>query len=226
MGTTGIPEFVDVRELARASRMSARLDVPGGRILVTAPVGTPMPKLLGFLERNAEWMRKAMAAVPAAAPFAPGAVLPVFGRDRVVRLAGEGAAGEGDIVVRDAATAAAEVRRAVAAEVEARLGAFARDRAASVGLAPRSVRAANLRAKWGCCKGGRDIALSWRLAFAPPEIGEYVAAHEVAHLAEMNHHARFWRLCARLSPIPPEEAERWLARNWASLMRYGSNARA
>ena len=60
---------------------------------------------------------------------------------------------------------------------------------------------------------------SWRLAMAPPEVLDYVAAHEVAHLAEMNHAPRFWAVVARLCPDHAAQRD-WLRRNGAGLMAY------
>jgi len=44
------------------------------------------------------------------------------------------------------------------------------------------------------------IRLSWRLAHVPPVLADYVVAHEVAHLVEMNHSRRYWTLLERLYP--------------------------
>jgi hypothetical protein len=64
------------------------------------------------------------------------------------------------------------------------------------------------------------LSFSWRLILAPSFVLDYLAAHEVAHLKEMNHSHRFWRLvhglCART-----EEAERWLKRHGTELHRFG-----
>ena len=68
------------------------------------------------------------------------------------------------------------------------------------------------RSRWGSCASNGRLSFSWRLILAPPEILDYVAAHEVAHLQEMNHSAAFWALCERLCPAT-EEAKRWLKRN-------------
>ena len=58
---------------------------------------------------------------------------------------------------------------------------------------------------------------------APPLVLDYVAAHEVAHLAEMNHGPRFWALVRRTMPRI-DEAKAWLSEHGATLHRYGSEA--
>jgi predicted metal-dependent hydrolase len=64
------------------------------------------------------------------------------------------------------------------------------------------------------------LSFSWRLVLAPEPVLAYVVAHEVAHLAEMNHSVRFWRLVAELAG-DPTTAKAWLKRHGAALHRYG-----
>jgi hypothetical protein len=59
---------------------------------------------------------------------------------------------------------------------------------------------ARSRSRWGSCSAKGDLMFSFRLIMTPPEILDYVAAHEVAHLVEMNHGPAFWTLCHRLCP--------------------------
>ncbi|RMD90830.1 MAG: M48 family peptidase, partial [Alphaproteobacteria bacterium] len=79
------------------------------------------------------------------------------------------------------------------------------------------------RSRWGSCSAEGNLNFSWRLVMAPPEVLDYVAAHEVAHLAEMNHSPAFWALVERLFPAH-EAPRRWLRENGASLHRYRFDA--
>jgi len=65
---------------------------------------------------------------------------------------------------------------------------------------------------WGSCSAGKNINLSTRLLFAPPEVRDYVIIHELAHLIELNHSDRFWKLVSEVMP-DFEEKERWLRKN-------------
>src|SRR5438552_1177045 len=56
------------------------------------------------------------------------------------------------------------------------------------------------RSRWGSCSASGALAFSWRLILAPEAVLDYVVAHEVAHLAEMNHGPRFWRVVETLAP--------------------------
>jgi predicted metal-dependent hydrolase len=84
---------------------------------------------------------------------------------------------------------------------------------------PRRITLRDTRSRWGSCTAAGNLMFSWRLAMAPPEILEYVAAHEVAHLREMNHGAGFWTLVAELTP-DYDARRRWLHAHGPALHRY------
>jgi predicted metal-dependent hydrolase len=63
-----------------------------------------------------------------------------------------------------------------------------------------AVKLSNARSEWGSCNRKGEIRLSWRLIQLPPELAQYVVAHEVAHLVELNHSPRFWALVETLYP--------------------------
>jgi len=77
-----------------------------------------------------------------------------------------------------------------------------------LGLPAPRVALSNARTQWGVCTEGGRIRLSWRLVHVEPRLADYVVAHEVAHLVEMNHSRRFWALLARLYPGYREARER------------------
>ena len=54
-----------------------------------------------------------------------------------------------------------------------------------------TVRLSNAKSEWGSCNSKGEIRLNWRLVQLPPALAEYVVAHEVAHLVELNHSTRF-----------------------------------
>jgi len=91
---------------------------------------------------------------------------------------------------------------------------------ATLGVKHGPVSVKDTTSRWGSCSSTGALAFSWRLILAPPFILDYLAAHEVAHLKEMNHSVRFWRLCYQLCPRT-DEAKAWLKANGAGLHRYG-----
>src|SRR5690606_32603283 len=100
-----------------------------------------------------------------------------------------------------------------------RLAAAADRHAATLGRGYRSLVLRDTRSRWGSCAADGRLMFSWRLAMAPPEVLDYVAAHEVAHLAEMNHSPAFWAVVERL--MPDHRAPRaWLRAEGAALHRW------
>jgi predicted metal-dependent hydrolase len=82
-------------------------------------------------------------------------------------------------------------------------------------LAP-TVRLSNARSEWGSCNAKGEIRLNWRLVQLPPALAEYVVAHEVAHLVELNHSARFWAMVETL--MPGHAARRRELEDWTALL--------
>jgi hypothetical protein len=97
--------------------------------------------------------------------------------------------------------------------------------AAMLGVAAPKVTIADARGRWGSCrpgvKGGpAAIRYSWRLAMAPFEVADYVAAHECAHLKELNHGPRFWDHVRALVG-EPRAHRAWLRAEGAKLHAFG-----
>jgi predicted metal-dependent hydrolase len=78
------------------------------------------------------------------------------------------------------------------------------------------VKLSNARSEWGSCNHRGELRLSWRLAQLPPSLADYVIAHEVAHLAELNHSRRFWAVVERL--YPGHAAARAALDDWTALL--------
>ncbi len=92
--------------------------------------------------------------------------------------------------------------------------------AAALGRRPARVVLRDTTSRWGSCSSRGTLSFSWRLVLAPPFVLDYLAAHEVAHLAEMNHGPVFWDHCRRLCPRS-DEARAWLKANGAGLHAIG-----
>ena len=106
------------------------------------------------------------------------------------------------------------------AEAKRRIGALVQPHATALGVRPRTIRVKDTRSRWGSCAPDGTLAFSWRLVMAPEWVTDYVVAHEVAHLREMNHSARFWALVAQLTPHR-EAAVDWLRLEGPALLRVG-----
>ena len=93
--------------------------------------------------------------------------------------------------------------------------------AVTLGLNARRIAVRDQSSRWGSCSTTGLLSFSWRLILAPAAILDYVAAHEVAHLAEMNHGPRFWALVRRTYP-GLDDARRWLHVYGMDLHSYGA----
>ena len=69
-----------------------------------------------------------------------------------------------------------------------------------MGLRPPALSLSSARTRWGSCSLRSGIRLNWRLIHFPPHIIDYVVVHELAHLREMNHSARFWAVVGQHYP--------------------------
>lgn len=93
----------------------------------------------------------------------------------------------------------------------------------TLSCSPKRISIRDQATRWGSCSTTGTLSFSWRLIFAPPFVLDYVAAHEVAHLREMNHGPRFWRLVRDAFP-QMQKARNWLKAHGAELHRFGAGA--
>lgn len=216
------PIEILLRRSARARRLTLRVSRLDGRITLSLPPFTPEAEAMAFARGKEDWLRRALARrAPALVP-APGLEFPVEGR--VLRLTS--ASGRGVRVEAGALLVPGAPDR-TAARLAAFLKLLARDRlaeatdrhAAALGLRPAGMTLRDTRSRWGSCAPDGRLMFSWRLVMAPPEVLDYVAAHEVAHLAQMNHSPAFWAVVARLCP-GYRAPRQWLKAQGDSLLRW------
>ncbi len=159
-------------------------------------------------------------------PFVEGAIVPVLGVPHRIRRSLDPAAppvtiADGEIRVRgDPRHIPRRVRDHLAALARDELARRARPLAARIGRKIARVSVRDTKSRWGSCSASGNLSFSWRLIFAPERVIDYVVAHEVAHLAEMNHGPRFWRLVESLAP-GNAQPRAWLDRHRARLLSYG-----
>jgi predicted metal-dependent hydrolase len=208
----------------RARRISIRLDGVGAVRLVL-PKRTPLRHGLDFAEGKADWIVGHLDSLPALVPFEPGAVVPVLGVEHVIRHRATARRGvwraEGVIWVSgEAPHLARRVRDFLKAEARREISARAHAKAMIVGRPVRRITLRDTTSRWGSCGADGNLSFSWRLILAPETVLDYVVAHEIAHLKEMNHGRRFWALVARLNG-DVGRPRRWLRDRGDHLLRYG-----
>lgn len=189
---------------ARARRFTLRLAAPGEGAVLTVPPGVPEAESRRFLARHAGWLRNALARQPRLVTVGPGAVLPVAGRPvRVDLCPGPRRAPvlEGDtLILAGAGGEGARIAAWLKLRARDALVPAVRGYAARLGRPVGRIALRDTRSRWGSCSSSGALSFSWRLAMAPSDVLDYVAAHEVAHLAEMNHSDRYWAVLEGLMP--------------------------
>ncbi|QDL91829.1 M48 family metallopeptidase [Paroceanicella profunda] len=216
------PVDIRLKRLARARRLTLRIAATDGSVHLTLPAHVSLAEARMFVLRQEDWLRSRLSRAPQPVLVAPGMVLPVEGKmTRVLPGTGRRVLAEADTLAVPGPAETAGRR------VEAWLRTLARERlvpavdgyAARLRRAPGRVTLRDTGSRWGSCTSRGDLMFSWRLAMAPPEVLDYVAAHEAAHLVEMNHSDRFW---AQVAGICPDYARHraWLRTHGATLHRY------
>ncbi|WP_425274763.1 M48 family metallopeptidase [Stappia indica] len=234
----GREQRILLRGNPQARRYILRVPSDGGAPVLTVPKGGSLATAREFALRQRGWLAGRLGERPEAVPFAEGGVIPLRGAaHRIVAAGGlrglvraepapeqedEQADNEvGRLLVPGAAEHIARkltdwLKREARRDLERAVALHA----AALGRTPTALTLRDTRSRWGSCTADGRLSFSWRLVLAPPSILDYVAAHEVAHLAEMNHGPRFWAHCRRLAPHT-EEARDWLKREGGRLHLYG-----
>ena len=208
---------VTIRRSAQARRMTLRVSRLDGRVTLTLPPRTSDGAARAFLKDHAEWIAKAQENTAPQARIEAGVDIPVEGRLRRIEP------GQG----RQARIFEDRIEMPSPRALSTALKHLARDRALPridyyadrVGREVTGVSFRDTRSRWGSCTSDGRVMLSWRLVLAPPEVFDYVIAHEVAHLVEMNHSAAFWSVVADLRPDYRAQ-KGWLRTDGPGLHRF------
>ena len=223
----GHPEIdVLLRRSGRAKRLSLRVSQLDGRVTMTLPKWASVRQAQAFAEEKADWISNALARRVESVCILPGAELPVEGVSRRVVL---GTARSAKLLTDTLVVPEGRPGPATAALLKN----LARDRlsecvaryADAIGRPYGRLTLRDTRSRWGSCSHEGNLMFSWRLILAPPEVLDYVAAHEVAHLERMDHSPAFWSVVRGLCPVY-ETPRVWLRRQGHALHRYRFEAPA
>ncbi|QEE34753.1 M48 family metallopeptidase [Octadecabacter sp. SW4] len=215
------PIEVTLRRSTRARRLSLRVSRLDGRVTLTLPHRVSEREGIAFVREREDWLRGHLSGITKETRPQIGGTVPFGGEDLAI-VAGpvkRARMGEAALIVPD------DPAR-VSARVEAYMKLHARDRladasdryAAVLGRSYGRITLRDTRSRWGSCSSTGDLMYSWRLIMAPPEVLDYVAAHEVAHLVEMNHSDAFWTVVGDIFP-DHKRCRRWLRENGDRLHR-------
>ncbi|PSL17448.1 M48 family metallopeptidase [Shimia abyssi] len=224
--STEPPLAISLRRSARARRISLRVSRLDGRVTLTVPKGVSEREAMAFAREKQAWLLAQQSKIQAVVPIGFGQQLPIAGRVRAI------VPSEGRKTVLGVDTIAVPGQPE---QVNARLKAFLKELArnrlseavefygARLGRSHTRLTLRDTRSRWGSCSSAGALMFSWRLVMAPAGVLDYVAAHEVAHLAEMNHSDRFWNTVERIHG-PYDGQRKWLREQGQELHRYSFEA--
>lgn len=223
-------ETVEYR-LVRARRRSIGMEVHLEGLTVRAPRWVSLRDVEAALAERARWILRALKewqgrrreVMPR--EWKSGAALTYRGRDLALQLfPSRHAAIAADLfhltvrhpVPHDTSAVADSVLQWLRSEALALVATRVPSYAARIGRREPVVKLSNARSEWGSCNAKGVIRLNWRLVQLPPALAEYVVAHEVAHIVELNHSPRFWALVETL--LPGHAALRRQLDDWTALL--------
>lgn len=199
--------------LRRSARRSFGLQVDQRGVRVAVPSQAHEAEVERFILGHADWLLNKMRACaerPQPVRFEPidGARFPVFGEACRLRLGGPARSSRWraspDGVEELVLPASVDPRTALVRALRQRALPWFSERVAEYCYRLQRpvppVRLSGARTRWGSCSTLSGIRLHWRLVHLDPALIDYVVAHEVAHLLEMNHSPRFWAVVDRLYP--------------------------
>lgn len=215
------PVEITLRRSARARRITLRVSGIDSRVTLTLPKGVSEREAMAFATQKREWIHAHIDAQDAPKRLRVGSEVPFEGQSFTI------AQGQGRKVEIDGTCIrvpgppdrmGARLAGFFKTVAQGRSACAADMYAAKLGRAYSGLTLRDTRSRWGSCSSEGRLMLSWRLIMAPPEVFDYVVAHEVSHLAEMNHSPAFWKTVETL--YGPYDAPRlWLRQHGATLHR-------
>ena len=216
---------VSYRRNARARRIIMRMDKQGRGVVLTVPEAASLTKAHEFALSQSGWIwQRLQPETQDETPSLHGATIQIRGLAHTIEETG----GRGvPVHIRDFPKPALMVRgdpkhlprritdflkREAKTDLERASLAYAR----ALGVSFNQLTVRDTTTRWGSCSSNGTLSFSWRLILAPPKVLDYVAAHEVAHLREMNHGPAFWELVYRHCPHT-DWSRKWLRKQGQSL---------
>ena len=197
----------------RARRRSIGMVIDDDGLRVAAPGYTPIAEVEEFIREKARWVLRKLsewraAPKPPVVNWSAGATIALLGAPVTIELV----PGRRDISLEDGRLGIGLDPRGEPAVLRKRGIAWLKQRALELlgerlsiyavrlGVPTPALTLSNARTQWGLCREDGHVRLNWRLIHLPMHLVDYVVAHELAHLREMNHSARFWAVVGGLYP--------------------------
>lgn len=221
----GIPINIQLTRNKRSKRLTLRQNLSGGNFKLSMPMRASVKQAKAFCQQHSAWIAEKSAEMQDMASFADGQYIPL--RGKMVKLVFlDQLRGQTKFISLDDAaelhiTGGAEFapRRLVtwlksAAKKDILVAMEKYQPMLDVKYSKLTIR--DTKSRWGSCSSSKALSFSWRLVMAPPNCLDYVVAHELAHILEMNHGAKFW---AHVDGVCPhmKDSQKWLKTNGGQL---------
>ncbi|MGQ0531227.1 MAG: M48 family metallopeptidase [Caulobacteraceae bacterium] len=212
----------------RARHVSVRIDPTRREAIATAPTKRHLKHAAQFAAERAGWIAQELSRLPRGVSLTPASFVPLRGveHELVYKHGRAPPRIEEDLLPRlivpapDAALFESRVLRFLKDQARTDLIDRVATHAVKLGVRPVRIQVKELRSRWGSCSVDGVLSFSWRLILAPPFVLDYLAAHEVAHLKEMNHSRRFWASVRKCLP-DYEHGRDWLHQHGCKLHAVG-----
>lgn len=212
---------------AKAKRLILRIDERRREAVAIAPSKRKLSEAVGFARDRVDWLAAQLSALPVRTALEDGAIFSLRGAPCQISIDGPGRRASfvpGDPAILQVPgaeeTIGRRVERYLRRQAQSDLETAVQHHCRTLNVDARRVTVKDTRSRWGSCTSDGRLAFSWRLIMAPSEVLDYVAAHECAHLLEMNHSAAFWAHVATCRPDWKMQ-RRWLKAHGQSLHAVG-----
>jgi predicted metal-dependent hydrolase len=214
-----------LRENNRAKRLTLRWIAQKGEVVMTYPPRLGRSQIYSFLQKSLPWIEKQVSKTQVTQSFSPGMILPILGKPLELRHRISSTQrtwwGEDHILIHSpqeklAICVQKSLKQAARAFLQKRTNAYANQISRTV----NRITLKDMSTRWGSCTAEGNISYCWRLIFAPEDVADYVCAHEVGHLKEMNHSPKFWKIVSDICPDYTSHRQ-WLKQNGKGLFQYG-----
>jgi len=210
----------------RARQLTLRIDAGGRSLRVTIPPGLASGEVNRFLKRHHDWLEEKISRLPKRPLVRPGIRIPLRGIPHII-VHEPGRRGTVTVGKKEDGTPALFVhgdrehlpRRIsdfLKKQAKKDIEALVLKHTTAINKRAKAVRFRDTSSRWGSCTSDGKLSFSWRIMMAPKPVINYLVAHEVAHLKQMNHGPKFWKLCEELCP-DTERCKDWLKRNGNAL---------
>lgn len=215
----------DIKIIKNARSKSMKLHVDKfGTVVVTMPKWTLKRTGLNFIQENIDWITEQLNQRPTPKTFTNGLTISVLGHSVTICHAPTDKNGtriEQDLLIvgGDTAHLHRRVRDFIKKKAYAHIQQKAIDMASTLGEKTTGITLKDTSSRWGSCSSTKHLNFCWKLALAPDYVLDYIIAHEVAHLKQMNHSDKFWSVVSSLG-VYRADAEIWLRKNGSELQGW------